>query len=275
MPFNRRQFIRRSFAGAAALAMSEVVSGLAESTPRARFRLGLGTYTFRVLDIKGLIARCNELNLTTIELSHPQYMLPQAKLEDFPSVREQLTSGGVNLTSWFCGHLSKQAEIEALVEGVRRFRLKTVSGSASRDMLDDINTACGKAGFGFGIHNHYFPDRKFLYESPEDVLSALEGRQNLFATLDTGHMVAVGVDPVEAYRKMKAHVRIIHIKDEDVPGHSVVLGKGKGNIGQFLQVIAHDSFPNLCAIEYEEGTDPKQEVAACVSYIRSQVRLES
>ena len=275
MSWNRRQFIRVSSAGVTALMMNDVVAGVSEPAPRALFRLGLGTYTFRQLDLKGLIDRCRELRLTAIELSHPQYMLPQAKLDDFPSVREQLTSGGVNLTSWFCGHVSKQAEIEALVEGVRRFRVKTVSGSAAREMLDDINTACAKAGFAFGIHNHYFPDRKFIYESPEDVLSAVQGRPNLFATLDTGHMVAVGVDPTEAYYKMKAHVRIIHIKDEDTPGHSVVLGKGKGNIGKFLQTIAGDSFQNLCAIEYEEGTDPKQEVSECIEYIRSQVRLES
>jgi len=275
MPWDRRQFIRVSSASAAALAFNGVVSGLAEPALRARFRLGLGTYTFRQLDVAGLIRHCKELNLTAIELSHPQYMLPQARLEVFPSVREQLTSGGMDLVSWFCGHLSERSEIETLVEGVRSFRVKTVSGSAERELLDDIDRACGKAGFAFGIHNHYFPDRKFIYESPQDVLSALEGRPHLFATLDTGHMVAVGVDPTEAYRKMKARVRIIHIKDEDVPGHSVVLGKGKGNIGQFLRTIARDSFRHLCAIEYEEGTDPKQEVSECITYIRSQVRIES
>src|SRR5262249_43526188 len=275
MPCDRRQFIQTTSLGVGAFALTSIVPGLAESAPLARFKLGLGTYTFRLLDIKGLIDHCKDLGLTTIELSHPQYMLPQAKLDEFPSVREQLTSGGVNLSSWFCGHISKPAEIEPLVEGVRRFGVKTVSGSAERAVLDDINTACGKAGFAFGIHNHYFRDRKFLYESPEDVLSAVEGRPNLFATVDTGHMVAVGVDPIAAYRKMKDHVRIIQIKDEDTPGHSVVLGKGKGHIGEFLQIIARDSFPNLCAIEYEEGTDPKQEVAECVSYVRSNVRLES
>lgn len=210
-----------------------------------------------------------------IELSHPQYMLPQARLAVFPSVREELTSGGVDLVSWFCGHLSKRTEIDALVEGVRSFGVKTVSGSAERELLDDINATCGKAGFAFGIHNHYFPDRKFIYELPEDVLGALEGRPNLFATLDTGHMIAVGVEPTEAYRQLKPHVRIIHIKDEDSPGHSVVLGKGKGNIGQFLRILARDSFQNLCAIEYEEGTDPKQEVSECIRYIRSEVLLES
>jgi inosose dehydratase len=274
MSMDRRQFLRTSSISAAALAMHNVVSVLAEARPQARFRLGLGTYTFRLLDTSGLIGRCKELNLNAIELSHPQYMLPQAKLEIFRSVREELTSSGVDLVSWFCGHLSKRTEIEALAEGVRLFGVKTVSGSAEREMLDDINTACGKAGFAFGIHNHYFPDRNFIYESPEDVLSAIEGRPNLFATLDTGHMIAVGVDPTEAYRKMKPRVRIIHIKDEDTPGHSVVLGKGKGNIGQFLRAVARDSFQGLCAIEYEEGTDPKHEVSDCIRYIRSEVRLE-
>lgn len=274
MSLNRRQFLHASSVSGAALAMHNIVSRLQEGEPRASFRLGLGTYTFRLLDISGLIGRCKELGLNAIELSHPQYMLPQAKLEDFRSVREQLTAGRVDLVSWFCGHLSKRAEIEALVEGVRLFGVKMVSGAAEREMLDEINTASGKAGFAFGIHNHYFADRKFIYESPEDVLSALENRPNLFATLDTGHMIAVGVDPTEAYRKLKSHVRIIHIKDEDAPGHSVVLGKGKGNIGQFLHVIARDSFPGLCAIEYEEGTDPKQEVSDCIGYIRSEVRLQ-
>lgn len=275
MSQNRRQFLASASAGAAILAVGKVVRVFADEVPLAKFKLGIGTYTFRLLDIAGLVARCKELNVSAIELSHPEYMLPQAKLDRFYSVRQELTSGGVDLVSWFCGHLSKRPEIEALVEGVRSFRVKTVSGSAEREMLDDINTTCGKAGFAFGIHNHYFPDRKFLYETPEDVLSALEGRPNLFATLDTGHMIAVEVDPAEAYRKLKPHVRIIHIKDEDVPGHSVVLGKGKGNIGQFLRILARDSFQGLCAIEYEEGTDPKQEVSECIDYIRSEIRLSS
>src|SRR5215467_10663236 len=101
---DRRQFLESASAGIAALALTGAIPALPESEPRARFKLGLGTYTFRLLDIKALIGRCKELNLTTIELSHPQYMLPQAKLEEFPLVRQQLTSGGVNLTSWFCGH---------------------------------------------------------------------------------------------------------------------------------------------------------------------------
>ena len=210
MPLStRRQFVRLFSTAHAALA----VRG------SARFTLGLGTYTFRSLDIDGLIERCRELGLRAIELSHPQYMLPQAKLESFSPVRERLRAGGIDLISWYCGHLSKRSEIASLAEGVRVFGVRTVSGSAERELLDEINGACSTSGFAFGIHNHYFANRKFIYESPEDVLSAVKGHSNIFATLDTGHMISVGVDPTEAYRKLKACVRIIHLKDEDVPGH--------------------------------------------------------
>jgi len=261
-------------AGAAGLALPS--AGFAQPTgPRARFKLGLSTYTFRVLDLDHLIGRCKEINLDFIELSHPQYMLPQAKLDEFRYVSEQLKSGGVDLMSWFCGHLTESSGIETMVEGARSLGVKTVSGSAERSLLDEINTACAKAGLGFGIHNHYFRDRKFLYESPEDVLSAIKGRQHIFSTLDTGHMIALGIDPTDAYRKMKGHVRIIHVKDEDVPGHTVVLAKERetshGSFGQ----LHIDSFPGLVAIEYEEGDDPKEEVSECAQYVRGQVRLES
>jgi sugar phosphate isomerase/epimerase len=75
------------------------------------------------------------------------------------------------------------------------------------------------------MHNHYFANRKFLYESPDDVLTALNGHPNLFSTFDTRHMIACGFDPTEAYEKLKSHIRIIHLKDEDKPGHGVVMGK--------------------------------------------------
>jgi sugar phosphate isomerase/epimerase len=202
-------------------------------------------------------------------------MLPQAKLETFSATREKLRAGGIDLVSWYCGHLSKRFEIASLAEGVRVFGIKTVSGSAEREMLDEIEGACSKYGIAFCIHNHYFANRQFTYESPEDVLSAVKGRANVFATLDTGHMIAVGVDPTQAYRKLKAYVRIIHLKDEDTPGHGVVMGKGSGNMAQFLRTILSDGFQGLGAIEFEEGKDPVQEVAECVKFIRNRLQSEA
>jgi hypothetical protein len=65
MAFNRRQFLWAASAGAAGLALPS--ARFAQPTrPRAKFKLGLGTYTFRVLDLDHLIGRCNEMNLDFI-----------------------------------------------------------------------------------------------------------------------------------------------------------------------------------------------------------------
>jgi inosose dehydratase len=272
-PLDRRQFIR-SVCVAAANAPAVKRVG-AETKPRAAFILGLGTYTFRNQDIDGLIERCKALDLRTIELSHPQFMLPQADLNTFRATRQKLKSGGVDLRSWFCGDLNKTSEIERLVDGVHLFGVKTVSGSATRELLDPLDAACRHAGFRFGIHNHYFANRKFLYESPDDVLAALNGHPNLFSTFDTGHMIACGFNPTEAYEKLRSHILIIHLKDEDKPGHGVVMGKGSGNMANFLRTITKDGFNGLAAIEFEEGKDPKMEVSECLSFIRDRVSLKS
>jgi hypothetical protein len=65
MAFNRRQFLWAASAGAAGLALPS--ARFAQPIrPRAKFKLGLGTYTFRVLDLDHLIGRCNEMNLDFI-----------------------------------------------------------------------------------------------------------------------------------------------------------------------------------------------------------------
>jgi hypothetical protein len=70
MAFNRRQFLWAASAGATGLALPS--AGFAQPTrPRANFRLGLSTYTFRVLDIDHLIGRCEEMNLDFIEYLTP------------------------------------------------------------------------------------------------------------------------------------------------------------------------------------------------------------
>src|SRR5205823_6298298 len=78
MHLNRRRFIGAISAGASAAVSASHLR--ASDKPAAAFTLGLGTYTFRNQDMAGLIERCRDLNPRTIELSHPQFMLPQADL---------------------------------------------------------------------------------------------------------------------------------------------------------------------------------------------------
>lgn len=65
------------------------------------------------------------------------------------------------------------------------------------------------------------------------------------------------------------------MKDEDRPGHNVVLGQGKAGMAKFLREIVAAGFDGLAAIEYEEGDDPREEVAECVRFIRRHLRVYS
>lgn len=263
----RRAFV--SACGAATAAWA-----LPDERPKAKFKLGIGTYTFRSLDIDTLALRCRELGVPNIELSHPPYMLPQVRIETIPELKRKLKAGKVNFASWYSGHLRTKADIEYLGRLVEAIGVKQVSGSAERELLPDIDRLATSQGFGFGTHNHYFKGRKFLYESPDDLLSAVRGRSpNMYITFDAGHMWSCGFEPSEAYLKVKQHIRVVHLKDEHEPGRNAILGKGKVDMAKFLRTIVRDGFSGLAAIEYEEGDDPKQEVAECVKFVHEQVRL--
>src|SRR5713101_6825595 len=124
---NRRSFVRLS-------ALALCAPGLRAAST---FRLGLGTYTFRAVDMDGLVARCRELGLGGIELSHPQFMLPQVKADAVSGLREKLQAGGVEIVSWYCGHLQTGADLERLMPLARQLGVKQVSGSAERELLPE------------------------------------------------------------------------------------------------------------------------------------------
>src|SRR5438046_6881716 len=83
----RRNFARSLLALAGtsiyALEKKSPLSSLIAALPNAKFKLGIGSYTFRSLSPEEMIKRLQQLKIAYIELSHPQFMLSQAKKEDF------------------------------------------------------------------------------------------------------------------------------------------------------------------------------------------------
>jgi inosose dehydratase len=239
---------------------------------RARFELGIGTYTYRGVSVDRMIADLNALKIRRVEISQPDYFLPNVKLEAVPMLREKLKRAGIKPVSYFCGDIKAPSDLDRTVQVTRALGASHVSGSAVGDALKMIDSRFRREQLKFGIHNHFFHGRRFEYESPEDVLRALATVSDAIgATLDAGHMASCGYDPVDAIAKLWPRLQLVHLKDVAGAGDDkdVILGTGVGKSAGVVRALEQRGFTGLVAIEYEANpSDPQPDVARCVEFAR-------
>ena len=258
--------------GAGLTCIPKRIEAISQPSMKAKFTLGIGSYTFRKLPLDLMIERLHLLQIDTIELSHPQSMLPRAQMEDFGPLSELFKKGNIQIRSWYCAGVKNNDDIQKVLEIAKVLGIQHVSGDTTGDSLLALDEAFQKNGLYFGIHNHFFKDRKFEYQSPEDFLKVFsKTSDHIGATLDTGHMVSCGYDPIEAFQRLKPRVQLIHLKDVVGPGTdtNVLFGTGKGKPAEMVKMLVQERFDGLVAIEYEEGEDPQEDVEKCVKFVRA------
>ncbi|HEV2495510.1 MAG TPA: sugar phosphate isomerase/epimerase family protein [Terriglobia bacterium] len=260
---------RRRFIGAAGLGILTVRRTLWAS---AHFDLGIGTYTYRGLSEEQMIEDLLTLKIHQIELSSPNYFLPNVKLQAVQMLRRKLEQAGIQAVSYFCGDMKTQADVNTTVEVARGLGVRHVSGSAVGESLKLVDATFTREGLKFGIHNHWFRGRKFAYESPEDVLGALANvSETIGATMDAGHMASCGYDPVQALEKLWPRLQLVHLKDVERAGDdkNVVLGTGIAKSKAVIALLEKRGFAGLVAIEYEgQEQNPQPDVTRCVEFAR-------
>src|SRR5689334_9643992 len=101
---NRRTFVTAVSAGALALRRPAMAA-------KARFELGIGTYTYRGLSLDRMIEDLNALKIRQVEISSPDYFLPNVKPENVPALRARLQRAGITPVSYFCGDIKTQADL--------------------------------------------------------------------------------------------------------------------------------------------------------------------
>jgi len=239
---------------------------------KARFELGIGTYTFRGVSEEQMIADLRQLQITQIELSSPNYFLPVVKPDAMQSLRTKLEHGRVKAVSYFSGDIKTQEDLDTTVTMAKALAVSHVSGSAVGDALKMIDSRFTREGMKFGIHNHWFRGRKFAYESPQDLLNAFANvSETVGATLDVGHMASCGYDPIDALNKLWSRLQIVHLKDVQSSGDdkNVVLGTGIAKSREVLEFLEKHGFTGLVAIEYEAVPEnPLPDVTRSVAFAR-------
>jgi hypothetical protein len=106
---NRRRFITAF--GVGMLALRKAVAA------KARFDLGIGTYTYRGVTEDEMIENLKTLKIQHIELSSPAYFLPGVKLDSVPHLRTKLGQAGITAVSYFCGDIKTESDCRSYDSG--------------------------------------------------------------------------------------------------------------------------------------------------------------
>lgn len=258
---------RRSFIKGLVMGVLTVREAQAAST---RFALGIGTYTYRGVPTDQMIEDLIALNISQIELSNPEFMIPGVKLPVAQDIRSKLDSASIKAVSYFCGEIKSEHDINLTVDVARALGAQHISGWAWGDALKLIDSRFSREGLQFGIHDESCEGPSNC--SPENLVGALSGlSKTIGVTLDTGHMATCGHDPVEALTKLQQRVQLVHLKDVDRVGSdkNVILGTGIAKIPAFVAALNRLGFNRLVAIEHEANPqNPQLDVAKDVSFAR-------
>jgi inosose dehydratase len=258
---------RRAFgqSAAAMLAVRRI------SAATFHLNIGVGAFSYHLLSLDDMIAQLTVNQVREIEMSRGEFMLMKPPTGDMvETARRKLDSAGIRCVSYYTATIKDAQDLEYAIRYAKILGAQNVSGDATGPILQEIDRRFTEADLTFGIHNHWFP-QKFAYESADDVLRALSTLSpTVGSTLDVGQMAACGHDPVDAIRRLRSRLKLVHLKDVQAPGaeHNVPLGTGVANIPAVLNELRSIHFPHLVAIEFEKDSDDTEDMRAQIAYAR-------
>lgn len=262
----RRNFVKMS----TAMGLISVVSPLRALNP---LNIGVGTFSYHNLSIEDMIVQLKALRILEIEMSRGELMLlSHPKAEMFRSAREKLDRAGIRCVSYYAATIKDAGDIGDAVRFAKLLGSTNITGDGTEPVLKQIDQRLTQAGLTFGLHNHFFANVNFPYQSPEQVLRAISGlSKTMGATADSGQFASCGYDPADAIRKLAPRLRMVHLKDVKAKGSDVntLLGHGIANIPAVMRELRRQNFAGLVAVEYEKEGPVDQDMAKEIAYARS------
>ncbi len=260
---------RRTFAKALAAAFAATALPLRAAT---KLNVGIGTYSYHNLSLDQMIVQLNALGVREIEMSRGEFMLMNHPTEDLcREARTKFDRAGIRCVSYYTATIKEDADLDNAVRFAEILGARNITGDATGPILNRIDQRLTQEKLTFGIHNHYFKGQKFAYESPEDVLNALRGLSNTVgATADVGHFASCGHDPVDALRKLRPRLKLVHLKDiQAADGEvNVLLGKGIARIPEVMKELHRQNFAGFIAVEYEKEGDVNEDMRQDMEFAR-------
>jgi sugar phosphate isomerase/epimerase len=292
---NRRDWIQAVLTGAVGLAAGKYALAQAKSSIllppiQSTFNgviIGCNTYSMTRLSLDEAVQAIAAVGIGVAEL-HPCHIEPSfghgagankreklrqwrltAPLEEFQIAGKKFRAAGVHVYAYnmnFPTDDFSEAEIERTFEMTKalgaQIMVPAVGTSATILRLDPI---AKKHQIRYGIHNEE------SIRTPQDFDRIRKGLSDYAAiTLDIGHFVASGSDPIDYLNKHQDDIVNLHIKDRRRHNGAIVpFGEGDTPIKEVLSLLRERKYLAPAAIEYEnKHVAPAESLRAAFEYCR-------
>ncbi|MFB3830043.1 MAG: sugar phosphate isomerase/epimerase family protein [Bryobacteraceae bacterium] len=273
MVLDRRQFL----AGALAQTLNSAFNGVT---------VGVHSYSFRDRPLDRAIEALVELGVGECDLGgihieparggkdYAQKLTAfrmSAPLADFEAIGRKFRAAGIRIANYtynFWG--GTDAELDRGFEMARALGAASIAMSTRVSLAKQVDAAARRAKMRAGLHNHsrIQPDQ---LATPEDFAAALRGASGyLSITLDVGHFVAAGFDPIPFLREHHGRILSLHLKDRKKnQGATVPFGEGDVPLAALLRLIRDSRYRIPAYIEHEYASDnPVEEVRKGLAYCK-------
>lgn len=252
------------------------------------WKLGIQSWTFRFDSLERALLKMDTLGLKYVEGFPGQkigdgiegtldYHMSEEKRK---AVKKMLDKHGIKMVSYGdVMQFDSEEDIEQLFRFAQAMDLDNVVVEPAFKWLPYISKMADKYKINVAIHNHMEPSR---YGNPDTVLEKIKDLSpRVGACADIGHWLESGLDPIQCIKKLKGHIKELHLKDEnkksdgkfDIPGgkeasqmdilmaafkqlaekgiHDVPLGEGVINIPSIMKQLKKQGFKGYLFIEHE------------------------
>jgi sugar phosphate isomerase/epimerase len=251
-------------------------------------QIGAQSFAFRDLSLDACIDAYREVGLGVCELFHGHIEPADLKGEAmtkwrltapdsyFKGIPKKFDDAGIFVYAYDNSSFRKDSPDVDIERGFQMAKLmgaKAVTTSTNISVVPRIDRYAQTYKMRVGFHGSDRISDPDAFSNAESYKRALKGASPyLGITLDIGHFVAAGGDPVGFLEKNHEKIVTLHIKDRKKNrGPSVPWGQGDTPIVAVLQLLRDKGWKFPANIEYDygkPGMDSVAEVKKCFAYCK-------
>ena len=189
-------------------------------------------------------------------------------LEQFHQIRNTFQSAGLFLYA-YNANLNDNVtdeELDRCFQITQALGCKVMSAVGSKQLLRRLDPFAQKHKVWIGAHNDVM--NLPTIEEFDDLLKGSSSYMDM--TLDIGHFVASGSDPVAALNTHHSRIVDLHLKDRKKSnGPNMPFGEGDTPVADILRIVRDRKYPIPLNVEWEAaGSDRPAALRACLDYCK-------